>query len=111
MKRSEIDHIERLYGEGKISRAALLGACRANEIDDPEYQKGDNLGFPAPDYYGAGDAGHIDARANKRMFPKESTPGQQPLPGNAAPSVARVRRNSAVEYWPDNPYGGPSRRQ
>jgi hypothetical protein len=82
-----------------------------DEIDDPAFQKGDDLGTGAPGQWGPNDAGKINAKANRRSFPKESVPGQQPLPGNRQPSDAQVRRQSAQEWWPSRWYGDPPRRQ
>jgi hypothetical protein len=106
-------HAALLFAEAKISRREMRRSrgLPPDEIDDPAFQKGDDLGTGAPGEWGPADAGRIDSKANRRSFPRESVPGQQKLPGNKQPSDAQVRRVSSQEWWPARWYGDPPRRQ
>jgi hypothetical protein len=99
--------IRKLYDEGKISgreySRAARGVCGSNEINDPAYQS-------SAGNFGPNDAGHIDASANRREFPKESVlkgKAQNTVPvGRSAntkgwPTEAEVRRMSANEWKSD----------
>jgi hypothetical protein len=105
--------VKRLYDEGKISgreySRAARSVCGSNEINDPAYQR-DAKGFGKTQEFGPDDAGHFDARANRREFPKESAlngKAQNTVPvGRSAntkgwPSDAQVRRMSANEFSTD----------
>jgi hypothetical protein len=106
MARSDLTkfHREGLISDREYRRAG--GIC-ADEINDPEYHR-DNVG--SQKQYGPDDAGHLDARANRREFPKESAlkgKAQNTVPvGRSAntkgwPSDAQVRRMSANEFSTD----------
>ena len=114
MARSDLTkfHREGLISDREYRRGG--GIC-ANEIDDSEYHR-DNVG--SQKQYGPDDAGHIDARANKRMFPKGTElkgKAQNTVPvGRSAntkgwPTDAQVRRMSACEFHPDWYSEGPAR--
>jgi hypothetical protein len=105
--------VRRFFDEGKISARVIeraRGAYPANQINNSEFQRRSVPGFRKGEDFGPDDAGHIDARANRRKD-TEARVGGQSLPGNAPPSQAQVRRISADEYWQSSWYGGPARRQ
>jgi hypothetical protein len=68
--------MRRLFDNGQVSDKALRRhygtLCGADEIDTPEYQRSGGPGFGKTTDFGPDDAGHIDAKANRRAFPKES---------------------------------------
>jgi hypothetical protein len=110
--------IKQLYDEGLVSDRVLARVaknkrapeefCR-DEINYRTTQRDGtrSTGLPGTMQYGPADAGHIDAKANRRRD-KEARAGKQKLPGNQQPTTAEIRRASAVEYWPDAWYGsGP----
>lgn len=97
-------HREGLISDREYRRAG--GIC-ADEINDPEYHR-DNVG--SQKQYGPDDAGHIDAKSNRRMFPKgtelKGKPQNTVPVGRSAntkgwPSDAQVRRMSANEFSTD----------
>lgn len=77
---------KQLYHAGLISDRAL---ARKRHRDTRDGRRGAigrghiNQGKGGGPGYGPADLGNISSRANRKMFPKESTPGQQSLPGNS----------------------------
>jgi hypothetical protein len=71
-----LDDFRNLHAEGKISdrQYRRAGGICADHINDNEYQSDAvrATGLPKTQQYGPADAGHIDARANKKQHPKES---------------------------------------
>jgi len=65
--------------------------------------------------WGPNDAGHIDAKSNRRGIRSENglTSDPTPLDRPTVASDARAKRSSSDETYPwgDNLYGGPNRRQ
>ena len=65
--------------------------------------------------WGPEDAGHLDAKANRRGLRSETGIGdvQTPLDRPTIASDQRAKRSSSDECLPWNsyPYGGPSRRE
>jgi hypothetical protein len=132
---------QKLYESGRVSAGAFhkyLGATSvdgrslvaddgnsnaaaftADHLDAPQHQKpGRSLGAilanPQGDYGPADQAtrGHIDKRANKRgdresKYSKQRTRVDEPRRA----SVARVKANSAHEYYDSAWYGHPESRQ
>ena len=71
-----LSDLENLHREGRVSdrQYRRAGGICADHINDDEYQSDSPraTGLPKTQQYGATDAGHIDARANRKAFPKES---------------------------------------
>jgi hypothetical protein len=106
------DDLKKFHREGQISDREYrrAGGICADEINDPEYHRDNVPGFGKTKEFGPDDAGHLDARANRREFPKESAlkgKAQNTVPvGRSAdtkgwPSDAQVRRMSANEFSTD----------
>ena len=70
-------------------------------------------GADPSDRWGADDFGHIDAKANRRGLRQEDGIGneQTVVDKPLNPSTSRVKRTSSDEYYPDNWYGTPPRRE
>jgi hypothetical protein len=104
--------IKRLYDEGKISDREYSragGVCDSNEMNDPAYQR-DAKGFGETTDFGPDDAGHLDAKSNRRSFPKGTEltgKAQNTVPVGMSrntkgwPTDAEVRRISAQEWKSD----------
>ena len=71
-----LDDMASLHAEGKITDRQMwrAGGVCVDHINDPAYQRdaARATGLPGPRDHGPSDAGHIDAKANRRQFPKES---------------------------------------
>jgi hypothetical protein len=117
MARSDLTkfHREGLISDREYRRGG--GIC-ADEINDPEYHRDNVPGFGKTNEFGPDDAGHLDARANRRLFPKGTElkgKAQNTVPvGRSAntkgwPTDSQVRRMSACEWHPDWYSEGPTR--
>jgi hypothetical protein len=94
------------------------GAFCADGIADKKAQRNDMRGGGRTVEFGPNDAGHIDAAANRREFPKGTAlKGKAPnvvAVGRSRntkgwPTDAQVRRMSANEFHPDWYSDGPTR--
>jgi hypothetical protein len=99
--------VQRFFDDGKISARVIE---RARGLSPDGIGDSTLRDILLADEFGPNDAGHIDAKANRRGD-KEARVAGQKLPGNAAPSDARVRRINANEYYQSSWYGEPARRQ
>jgi hypothetical protein len=107
-------HREGLISDREYRRGG--GIC-AEEINDEDYQR-DAKGFGKTTDFGPDDSGHLDARANRREFPKgvalkgkaqNTVPVGRSRNTTGWPTDAQVRRMSANEFHPDWYSDGPVR--
>jgi hypothetical protein len=107
-------HREGLISDREYRRGG--GIC-ADELNDQAYQR-DASGFGKTKDFGPDDAGHLDARANRREWLKGTElKGKAPdtvpvgLSRNTKgwPTDAQVRRMCANEFHPDWYSAGPTR--
>jgi hypothetical protein len=107
------------YGGG-VGPNGPGGAFGADGITDKKAQRADVAGGGKTVDFGPSDAGHIDARANRREFPKGTTPRAPGVVGagrsrntQSWATNAQVRAASGEEFYPHwyRTYGDPSSRQ
>ena len=95
MARYSLSDLANLHREGRISdrkyRKAGGRVCGPHEIDDPEYQRDAGPGFGKTTEWGPDDAGHIDARANRRMYPRETTMRASNRPSGRSSRAAAIQ--------------------
>jgi hypothetical protein len=115
----KLDEYANDYGGG-VGPSGPGGAYGADGIAEKKAQRADVAGGGKTVDFGPSDAGHIDARANRRASVKGSTPRAPGFVGvgrsrntSYRATNAQVRASSADEFFPNwyRTYGDPARRQ